>query len=326
MKGEDEMKTYLKTRNAAAVAAVILMAAMSLTGCGRKAASKVSDSTDIKTDINADFNSDSNTDNNTNTNTDTNTDSNLDINVDTNADIDIEALNKSVDSIKNLTFDTNVGTGTASDSTGYDTGVGASTGDQTGNDTGNDSENDTDNDTTQAAEPSGKKTVYSFTDAYVDGNDITIIPNGGMNSKTVLYGGKDLEGFLDYVDSDVLEKGRKINRDFFYDMLAVMMVDKDLSSDEQSIENNLIMSLAMANNFHDMDVKINDCYLDANNAAEYRYHVTAYDKDDTWVINYRDRTMYMNDGKTEYVSEMFKNEYLAVWMVAIEDYYGLEFK
>jgi hypothetical protein len=105
-----------------------------------------------------------------------------------------------------------------------------------------------------------------------------------------------------------------------------MMVDKDLSSDEQSIENNLIMSLAMANNFHDMDVKINDCYLDANNAAEYRYHVTAYDKDDTWVINYRDRTMYMNDGKTEYVSEMFKNEYLAVWMVAIEDYYGLEFK
>jgi hypothetical protein len=261
---------------------------------------------------------------------------NLDINVDTNTDIDIEALNKSVDSIKNLEFDTNVGTGTASDSTGYDTGVGASTGDQTGydtgigastgNDTGNDSGNDTANDKAQAAEPTGKKTVYSFTDVYVDGNDITIIPNGGMNSKTVLYGGKDLEGFLDYVDSDVLEKGRKINRDFFYDMLAVMMVDKDLSSDEQSIENNLIMSLAMANNFHDMDVKINDCYLDANNAAEYRYHVTAYDKDDTWVINYRDRTMYMNDGKTEYVSEMFKNEYLAVWMVAIEDYYGLKFK
>lgn len=315
MKGEDEMKTYLKTRNAATVAAVILMAAMSLTGCGRKSASKVSDSTDIKTDVNVDANTDANTD----TNTDTKNDMNLDINVDTNTDIDIEALNKSVDSIKNLEFDTNVSTDSKSDGTGTDTDAEAAPeSDYTGNDTGSD--------TTQAAEPSGKKTVYSFTDAYVDGNDITIIPNGGMNSKTVLYGGKDLEGFLDYVDSDVLEKGRKINRDFFYDMLAIMMVDKDLSSDEQSIENNLIMSLAMANNFHDMDVKINDCYLDANNAAEYRYHVTAYDKDDTWVINYRDRTMYMNDGKTEYVSEMFKNEYLAVWMVAIEDYYGLEFK
>ncbi len=313
------MKTNLKTRNAAAVAAVILMAAMSLTGCGRKSASKVSESTDIKTDVNVDANTDTNTD----SNTDTKNDMNLDINVDTNTDIDIEALNKSVDSIKNLEFDTNVGTGSKSDGTGTDTDAEAAPeSDYTSNDTGD----NTGNDTTQAAEPSGKKTVYSFTDAYVDGNDITIIPNGGMNSKTVLYGGKDLEGFLDYVDSNVLEKGRKINRDFFYDMLAVMMVDKDLSSDEQSIENNLIMSLALANNFHDMDVKINDCYLDANNAAEYRYHVTAYDKDDTWVINYRDRTMYMNDGKTEYVSEMFKNEYLAVWMVAIEDYYGLEFK
>lgn len=116
------------------------------------------------------------------------------------------------------------------------------------------------------------------------------------------HGGKDLKGFLDYIDSDVLEKGRTINRDFFYDMHAVMMVDKDLSSDEDSIEKNLIMSLAMANNFHDTDVTINDCYLNAANAAEYRYHVTAYGKDDTGVVNYRDRTMYMNDGKTEYVS------------------------
>ena len=93
-----------------------------------------------------------------------------------------------------------------------------------------------------------------------------------------------------------------------------------------SIEKNLIMSLAMANNFHNTDVTINDCYLNAANAAEYKYHVTFYGKDDTWVVNYRDRTMYMNDGKTEYVSEMFKDEYLAVWMVAIEDYYGIVFK
>ena len=54
MKGEDEMKTYFRTRNAAA-AAVILMAAVTLTGCGGKSASRASKSTDIKTDINADF-------------------------------------------------------------------------------------------------------------------------------------------------------------------------------------------------------------------------------------------------------------------------------
>lgn len=269
MKGNDEMKTLLKSRNAAVVTAVILTAAMSITGCGGDGRETGNKDIALKgTDINA--------------------------------DIDIDSLNESVESIKNLQFNTDV----SADSEGSDQG----------------------NDTAQASKPSGEKTVYSFTDVYADGNDLTVIPNGGLNPQTVLHGGKDLKGFLDYVDSDVLEKGRTINRDFFYDMLAVMLVDKDLSSDEDNIEKDLIMSLAMANNFHDTDVKINDCYLNAANAAEYRYHVTAYGKDDTWVVNYRDRTMYMNDGKTEYVSEMFKDEYLAVWMVAIENYYGLVFK
>ena len=86
------------------------------------------------------------------------------------------------------------------------------------------------------------------------------------------------------------------------------------------------MSLAMANNFHDTDIKINYCHLNANNAADYEYNLTAYGKDDIWLVNYRDRTVYMNNGKTEYVSDMFKDEYLAVWMVAIEDYYGIKFK
>ena len=276
MKGRGKMKTYSKSCNAAVVTAVILMAAVSFTGCKGKSVSDASDKIDIRADMDAK------------------------VNADIDADIDIDALNESVESIKNLKFDT---------------------------DTGADPEsNDTGNDTAQAGEPSGDKTVYSFTDVYADGNDLTVIPNGGLNPQTVLHGGKDLKGFLDYVDSEVLEEGRTINREFFYDMLAVMLVDKDLSSDEDTIEKDLIMALAMANNFHDTDVKINDCYLNAANAAEYRYHVTAYGKDDTWVVNYRDRTMYMNDGRTEYVSEMFKDEYLAVWMVAIEDYYGLIFK
>ena len=32
---------------------------------------------------------------------------------------------------------------------------------------------------------------------------------------------------------------------------------------------------------------------------------------------------YVSNGKTEYHSTMFENQYLAVWMVAIEEYYGL---
>ena len=215
---------------------------------------------------------------------------------DENADIDLDSLNRSVESIRDLQPDTDVSTTGAGDSQSDDAG-------------------------TSANEPKGDKTVYSYTDVYRDGNDLTVIPNGGLNGSTVLYGGKDLNGFLDYVDSTVLETGRTINRDFFYDILAIMLVDKDLSSDFDTIEKNMLMALAMANDFHNTDVKINDCYLDANNAADYHYHVTAFGKDDTWIVNYGKRTVYMNNGATEYSSDMFKDEYLAVWMVAIEEYY-----
>ncbi|MBO4903010.1 MAG: zinc-ribbon domain-containing protein [Lachnospiraceae bacterium] len=172
----------------------------------------------------------------------------------------------------------------------------------------------------------GDFTQYSYADVTTNGTDITVVPNGGLSGSTRLFKGndKDLNGFLDYVDSDVLEEGRVINREFLYGMLACMLVDKDLISDKDSIERNMIMALAMANNFYSMDVKINECDLDANNADVYRYKVTAYgDKDDIWVVNYNESTVFFNDGGTEYHSTMFENQYLAMWMIAIEEYYGL---
>jgi len=279
------MNLYFKTRPVTRVATIILISAMALTGCSKGSGKDASSKQDELSSV-----------------SDTQT------GTDTNADIDLDSLNKSVESIKNLKFDTDVNTNSQD------------------KDTKADAEKTDDASDASAAAPAGDKTEYSFTDVYRNGTDLTVIPNGGLNAATVLHAGKDLGGFLDYIDSVVLEKGRTINRDFFYDMLAIMLVDKDLSSDEDSIEKDLIMSLAMANNFHDTVIKIHDCYLDANNAADYVYHLNIYGKDDTWIVNYRDRTVYMNSGKTEYVSQMFKDEYLAVWMVAIEDYYGIKFK
>lgn len=175
-----------------------------------------------------------------------------------------------------------------------------------------------------AMEPNGDVTMYSYADVTRDGNLITVTPNGGLNGSTKLYNGKDLDGFLDYVDSDVLEEGRKINREFFYGLLATMLVDKDLNPDfVDDIEKNMMMALAMANNFHDMPVTVNSCDLDANNAVDYHFNVTAYGKDDTWIVDFNKRTMFMNNGSTEYHSNyMFEDEYLAVWLVAIDEYYG----
>ncbi len=214
------------------------------------------------------------------------------------SDIDVDALKKSADKIKDLDLVSDSGSG----------------------DTDED-EYETDEDNAEV--PEGDLTVYSYTDIYRNGNDITVIPNGGLNGNTELYGGKDLDGFLDYIDSEVLEEGRVINRDLFYDLLSISLIDKDLSSSVSYIETNMMVCLAVANNFYDTDLKINNCHLDNNNGAEYKYHVTAYGKDDIWRVNYQDRSFYMNDGKTEYHSTMFKDEYLSVWLVAIEEYYGI---
>ena len=100
-----------------------------------------------------------------------------------------------------------------------------------------------------------------------------------------------------------------------------MVVDKDLSPDFSKVEGDMIMSLAMANNFYGMDVTINDCYLNANNAAEYHYHVTAEGKEDTWIVNYNKRTVFFNNGNTEYSSDMMSDFSLGVWSTAIAEYY-----
>ena len=215
-----------------------------------------------------------------------------------NTDIDLDAIKESADAIKNLDLNVDLN----ADSSTEDTSI-----------EGEESVN----------EPKGEKTVYSYADVYRDGNSLAVIPNGGMSGSTKLFDGKDLNGFLDYVDSTVLEPGRKINREFFYDVLATMLVDKELSADQTYIEKHMIMALAVANNFHDMPIKISECGLDANNATDYSYKLTAYDKDDIWIFNYANRTLYMNNGGTEYVSDMFKDEYLAVWLMAVDEYFGL---
>ncbi len=215
-----------------------------------------------------------------------------------NADIDVSKLQEAADNIKNLDL---------------------------GQDPGNAKDNDTQTNET-AEEPAGEKTTYSFIDVIRTDSGLYMTANGGMNGSTVLFADKDLNGFLDYVDDTVLEEGRTINRDLLFDILAYMLVDDQLSADEASREKHLMMALAVANNFHDVEVKIKSCVIDANNAADYHYNLTAYGAEDTWLINYQDCKFYMHDGATEYVTDMFKDEYLAVWLMAIEDYYGIRIR
>ena len=231
---------------------------------------------------------------------------------DINSDIDVQGVQDAAESIKNLDLTKDIGSNSGQ------------TSDEVATEAEGDSAKENTEETTEASnEPAGEKTVYSFIDVTRTGDGLYMVTNGGMNGSTVLFGDKDLNGFLDYVDNTVLEEGRTINRDMFYDLLAYMLVDDQLSSDQNKRGKHMMMALAVANNFHDVDVKIKSCVIDANNAADYHYNLTAYGKEDTWIANYENCTFYMNDGTTEYHSDMFKDKYLAVWLMAIEDYYGI---
>ena len=164
---------------------------------------------------------------------------------------------------------------------------------------------------------------YDYADVSYGDNTVTISPNGNLDGSTVLYGGKDLEGLCDYIDNEVLEDGRYINREFLYDLIAVDVVDDSLYSKFDDIELNLIMDCALANNFHNIDVSVTDVVIDAAKPTDCNYDVVAEGREDTWIINFKDKTVYFNNGGTEYSSDMFDDTYLTYWMIAIEDYYGI---
>lgn len=165
---------------------------------------------------------------------------------------------------------------------------------------------------------------YEFVDVKYGTNSTTVIPNGKLNGSTALFFGKDVKGLCDYVDNEVLEKGRTINRDMLYDLLSVFFVDPEFYSDEEfdDMEMNLVYALATANNFHDMKVKINSAEFDNSKQSEYKFHVTAEGKEDIWIIDLKKHTVFFNDGATEYTSDMYDQNNLAVWMTAVEQYFG----
>ena len=220
----------------------------------------------------------------------------MDVDIGPDTDIDLDKLSKAVDSMKDLDLTGDIGSGS------------------------NTAEENADA-SSQETQPAGNVLKYTYADVVSSDNETTVTPNGGMNSSTVLANGKDLGGFLDYVDDVVLEKGRTINRELFYEILSTMLVDESSLKDFDEVQKNMIMALALANNFHDTDVKINSCDFRDGDYSDYHYNVTAYGADDIWLVNYAKRTVYFHDGKTEYVSTMFNDEYLAAWMVAVDEYY-----
>ena len=170
---------------------------------------------------------------------------------------------------------------------------------------------------------------YDYASVVIFDDYAYIEPNFQVNGKTELRKGKDLEGLCDYIDSQVLEKGKKIDRDLLYDLISVNIIDNSMIADNADLENNLMYCLTFANEFSGEDIRVESCMYETDNPGEYFYDIKKPDGEyDTWVVNPSKGTFSMNYGSTQYESAgqygMFATDTLAIWVTVIDLYYGIE--
>lgn len=180
--------------------------------------------------------------------------------------------------------------------------------------------------TAPAASASGSEQYdaeYAFVHVKLDGTHTIAIPNGTVNDDTVLYNNKTLGGLCDYIDSEVLEEGRTINREFLYGLVSVEIIDPSLFPSYEPFSMAMIYSLTIANEFYGMDVTVTDLILDSNENTKQSFEVIAEGKEDTWILDGHDKKFYLNNGSTEYTSTMLDAETMAVWSIVLDEYFGV---
>ena len=174
---------------------------------------------------------------------------------------------------------------------------------------------------------------YSFKDydyaSIVQMDDFTYVETRNkIDDDTMLRPGKTMGALCDYIDSEVLEKGKKIDRDLLYDLVSVHVIDNDFVKDDKDLEKILMYCLSFANEFSGQGIMVSDVMYENNGQDQYYYSVTANNEYDSWIVNLEEGKIYMGYGDTEYTSAgqygMFSEETYAVWVTVIDLFYEID--
>lgn len=166
--------------------------------------------------------------------------------------------------------------------------------------------------------------VYEYVNVKIDGTNLIVIPNGTVNDDTVIYNEKTLGALCDYIDSNVLDGGRTINRKFLHGLVSTQVVDPKMMASYEQFNRTMIYCLTIANEFYSVDVTLNDLILDTTNNTKQVFEVTAEGKDDSWILDGHEKKFYLNGGSTEYTSSMFDSQTLAVWSFVLDDFFEVK--
>ncbi len=166
--------------------------------------------------------------------------------------------------------------------------------------------------------------AYEYAYANYTDNGIDVYPNGAVNDDTVLMG-KKMGDFVEYIDTEILDEGYHINKDLFYDMVSVEIIDPSMYTEEDALyfEQTMAYCISMSYSFMDDDVNINKCMLDYSDNTLQKFDVSFYGANDIWVMDLTNDKFYMADGDKEYTTSMLDRENtIAVWMYAADEFYG----
>ena len=169
--------------------------------------------------------------------------------------------------------------------------------------------------------------VYAYADVYDMGDSVRIVPNNTVNDDTVIWNDKTIGGFCDFVDSEVLSEGNKIDRDLLYQLVAIHVIDPSIVSDDHVFEILMKYCVVVCNEFGNTGAAFNEASFNKEAPNTYVYSVEVNGKSSNWTIDYDEQKVLLNDGKTEYSSAgefgMFAEKTMASWTYIIDQYFGI---
>lgn len=180
---------------------------------------------------------------------------------------------------------------------------------------------------TEAGEENAAGTIKEYEWASIKYTDdgMIIMPNGNLTDDTVIYNGKTFGEYVDYVNSEVLETNRTINKEFLRALLAINIVDSQFITDFDQLDTTMMFCSTIANDFYNTNVEVHYAEIKALSPGTQMLSLHSEDKPDIWYVDLQNKKFYFNQGNTEYTSSMFQDKTLTIWDVVIHEFFGVEY-
>lgn len=171
----------------------------------------------------------------------------------------------------------------------------------------------------------GTEKAYEWASIKYTDDGMIIMPNGNLTDDTVIYNDKTFGEYVDYVNSEVLETNRTINKEFLRALLAINIVDPQFITDFDQLDTTMMFCSTIANDFHDTNVEVHYAEIKALSPGTQMLSLHSEDKPDIWYVDLQNKKFYFNQGNTEYTSSMFQDKTLTIWDVVIHEFFGVEY-